>query len=359
MRPRTLPEPMRAYRIGDPAGQFPVWSTEGAKRTSGRWHEAGDAVIYASEHYSTALLEKLVHWNGALPPNQHFIEITIPAGTSYEVVTADIVPDWFCAERGCGPSLWPPVVRGQPQRHPARSLCGRADGTQCRHQHPTCGLQQPDGRAGDPGVVGPPPLSGLTFPSGPALNLLMNRFFLCWVAAVLLLPSPARAVEAAPALTDREIAERLTRLETRLDEGLQGLRADIQQLRADMNQQNQQLREDMNRQNQQLREDMDQLREDMNRQNQQLREDMNEQFARQFRLTVALLGAFTALVAAIIGFALWDRRTMLRPLERTVTGLTEDLSSNRQRLEALLDALRTLGQRNPEVAKVLKQFNLL
>ena len=183
----------------------------------------------------------------------------------------------------------------------------------------------------------------------------MNRFFLWWVAAVLLLPSPVWAVEAAPALTDREIAERLTRLETRLDEGLQGLRADIQQLRADMGQ----LREDMNRQNQQLREDMGQLREDMNRQNQQLREDMNEQFARQFRLTLALLGAFSALVAAIIGFALWDRRTMLRPLERTVTNLTEDLSSNRQRLEALLDALRTLGQRNSEVASVLKQFNLL
>ena len=169
----------------------------------------------------------------------------------------------------------------------------------------------------------------------------MNRFFLGWVVAVLLLPSPVWAVEAPPALTDREIAERLTRLETRLDEGLQGLRADIQQLRADMNQQNQQ------------------LRVDMNRQNQQLREDMNLQFARQFRLTLALLGAFSALVAAIIGFALWDRRTMLRPLERTVTDLTEDLSSNRQRLEALLDALRALGQRNPEVANVLKQFNLL
>ena len=176
---------------------------------------------------------------------------------------------------------------------------------------------------------------------------------------MLLLPSPVWAVEAAPALTDREIAERLTRLETRLDEGLQGLRADIQQLRADMNQQNQQLRADMNQQNQQLREDMGQLRADMNRQNQQLREDMNLQFARQFRLTLALLGAFSALVAAIIGFALWDRRTMLRPLERTVTGLSEDLSSNRRRLEALLDALRALGQRNPEVANVLKQFNLL
>ena len=72
-----------------------MWSPEGARRTSGRWHEAGDAVIYAAEHYSTALLEKLAHWNGTLPPNQHFIEVTIPAETSYEVVTADILPEWF------------------------------------------------------------------------------------------------------------------------------------------------------------------------------------------------------------------------------------------------------------------------
>ncbi len=42
-----------------------------------------------------------------------------------------------------------------------------------------------------------------------------------------------------------------------------------------------------------------------------------------------------------------------------VTSLTEELTTNRQRLEALLDALRALGQRNPEVASVLKQFNLL
>ena len=123
----------------------------------------------------------------------------------------------------------------------------------------------------------------------------MAQYLLRWVVVLLLLPSPLWAAEAAPALSDREIAERLTRLETRLDEGLKALRADIQQLREDMNRQNQQLREDMNRQNQQLREDMD------------------KQFAWQFRLTLALLGAFTALVAAIIGFALWDRRTMIRP----------------------------------------------
>jgi RES domain-containing protein len=96
--PRTLPETMRAYRIGNPAGQFPVWSAEGAKRTSGRWHEAGVEVIYASENYSTAMLEKLVHWNGTLPPNQHYIEITIPKGTSYAVVTAQTFPECFSSD---------------------------------------------------------------------------------------------------------------------------------------------------------------------------------------------------------------------------------------------------------------------
>ena len=40
------------------------------------------------------MLEMLAYWNGAPPSNQHFIEITIPGGTSYEVATADVVPNW-------------------------------------------------------------------------------------------------------------------------------------------------------------------------------------------------------------------------------------------------------------------------
>ena len=72
----------------------PIWSTEGAKQVQGRWHAAGEEVIYASEHYSTALLEKLAQCNGVLPPNQHFVEATIPQGVSYEVVSEDSLPGW-------------------------------------------------------------------------------------------------------------------------------------------------------------------------------------------------------------------------------------------------------------------------
>lgn len=40
------------------------------------------------------MLEKLAHWNGIVPDNQHFVEIMIPRGTSYEVATSDALPGW-------------------------------------------------------------------------------------------------------------------------------------------------------------------------------------------------------------------------------------------------------------------------
>ena len=54
-------------------------------------------MIYASEHYSTAMLEKLVHGSGRIPPNQHYIEITIPNGASYEMFDPASLPEWVHA----------------------------------------------------------------------------------------------------------------------------------------------------------------------------------------------------------------------------------------------------------------------
>lgn len=94
MTVRELSDQLSVWRIGDPDGRFPIYSEEGARRNEGRWHAKGQDVIYTSEHYGTAMLEKLVHYNGVLPPNQHFIEIQIPAGASYEVVTKDSLDGW-------------------------------------------------------------------------------------------------------------------------------------------------------------------------------------------------------------------------------------------------------------------------
>jgi RES domain-containing protein len=92
---QVLDRTLTAYRIGDPDGEFPIFDATGSRLFPGRWNEPDTPVIYASEHYSTAMLEKLAHAAiGKLPPNQHFIEITIPRGLTYEVVTKDSLPGW-------------------------------------------------------------------------------------------------------------------------------------------------------------------------------------------------------------------------------------------------------------------------
>jgi RES domain-containing protein len=91
---QVLDRTLTAYRIGDPDGAYPIFDATGSQFVPGRWNTADATLIYASEHYSTALLEKLANGLGDLPPNQHFIEITIDAGVSYEVFPEARHPGW-------------------------------------------------------------------------------------------------------------------------------------------------------------------------------------------------------------------------------------------------------------------------
>lgn len=94
MSAQILDRTLTAYRIGDPAGAHPIFDATGSKLWPGRWNTSASPVIYTSEHYSTAVLEKLVHGNGQMPPNQHWIEITIPPGVSYEMFSTTHHPGW-------------------------------------------------------------------------------------------------------------------------------------------------------------------------------------------------------------------------------------------------------------------------
>lgn len=169
----------------------------------------------------------------------------------------------------------------------------------------------------------------------------MSRLLL--VAAILLsllFPSGGQAIETAPPISDREIIERLTRLE----ENVKALREGQDSLRQGQ---------------ESLRQEMQQLRQEMNTQMQQLRTDMNAQFSHAFQLIVGLLGAFAAIVVVTISFALWDRRTMIRPFESKVKAIEEELAQSRQRFHALLEALRSLSVHDRRLADLLKQFDLL
>ena len=142
------------------------------------------------------------------------------------------------------------------------------------------------------------------------------------VFTLILCNSSTFAIETAPHISDREIVERLTRLE----EG-QGA----------------------------LREEVKQLREDMNKQF----DRADAQFDRIVNIMLGILGAFAAMCGGTIWFALWDRRTMIRPFEDKVKKIEDDISENRNKLHTLLEAFKTLSKTDEKVANILKKFNFL
>jgi RES domain-containing protein len=96
---RRLPEPLTAYRIGDAAGEWPVFSGEGSRKTEGRWNERGQNIMYLAQNLSTAVLEIIVRLK-RLPPNQHYVSVTIPQGVSYEKLNPETLPGWHEANQG-------------------------------------------------------------------------------------------------------------------------------------------------------------------------------------------------------------------------------------------------------------------
>jgi RES domain-containing protein len=83
-----------AYRIGSRA--HPLLDGGGASASSeARWNSRGRHVIYASEHYATAVLEKAAQLSALrLPPTLVYIRIDIPLSASVEEVETRALPEW-------------------------------------------------------------------------------------------------------------------------------------------------------------------------------------------------------------------------------------------------------------------------
>ena len=93
-----LDEPLRVYRIAD--SRHPIFDGAGAAALGGRWNSPGRRVIYASETYAGALLEKLAHTNiGRVPSNQVYVEIEIPESVEIEILDSAGLPGWDQAGR--------------------------------------------------------------------------------------------------------------------------------------------------------------------------------------------------------------------------------------------------------------------
>ncbi len=134
--------------------------------------------------------------------------------------------------------------------------------------------------------------------------------------AILLVPMVAAAVEKAPRITDREIVERLTRLE----EGQKTLNKRFDDLHAEMNGRF---------------DDVNRRIDDVNRRIDDLRAEMNE----RFNTLQWMLGLFIAISLVILGFVLrmqWQMQRRQTGLEATLNAHKDELGFLKNLIEKLL-----------------------
>lgn len=75
--------------------RYPVYDGSGAALEGARWNSPGRVLIYTSEHYATAVLEKLVHAGRTqLPGAHHAAAIDIPDDLQLEIFRPTAVPGW-------------------------------------------------------------------------------------------------------------------------------------------------------------------------------------------------------------------------------------------------------------------------
>ena len=152
----------------------------------------------------------------------------------------------------------------------------------------------------------------------------------------LLWTIPVAAYDTAPRISDKEIVERLTRLE----EGQKALFRELDKRFEAIDRRF---------------ESIDKRFESFDKRF----EAINKRFAEFHALVIGIIASFACIVAVTIGFAIWDRRTAVKPVENKIDILTEDLSTHKGKLSTLLNALRKKAETDQDLAAVLRSFSIL
>lgn len=84
-------------------------------------------------------------------------------------------------------------------------------------------------------------------------------------------------------------------------------------------------------------------------------EQVDKRFDDMFNFFYILTGIFTAIMVASIGFAFWDRRTVIRQARKEAIEFIEQEGLTRR----MLDALRAAAQENEALAKAMRSSHLL
>jgi hypothetical protein len=90
-------------------------------------------------------------------------------------------------------------------------------------------------------------------------------------------------------------------------------------------------------------------------------EQVDKRFEENFTYIGYIIALFGTMFAATIAFALWDRRTMIKPFETKIIEIESEIFKLKKEKNngKILVALRDLAKTDIKLAEILKSHNLL
>lgn len=171
-------------------------------------------------------------------------------------------------------------------------------------------------------------------------------------------------VSAADVPADVSDQDRLIRIEARLD----GIDGRLGRLEDRFNRFEERIDNRLNRFEDRMDKEMVSIRADLNSQLALTRADLNSQLASTRaelgghlnRMNNMLIG-FLGLLAVGLGLTMWDRRSVLKPIETEIRQIEADVADkgSKRMLESAVNALRAWGQEDQRMAAILKRLNLM
>jgi len=113
---------------------------------------------------------------------------------------------------------------------------------------------------------------------------------------------------------------------------------------------------------QEIKEEQKLIRQEIKEIRQELNQEIKENRKEIISTVLTLFGILISLILGLFGFIIWDRRTFMRPIERKVIILEQEIVNIKEyknKMQQIIDAFRELSKTDEKVAYLLKQFNLL
>ena len=164
-------------------------------------------------------------------------------------------------------------------------------------------------------------------------------------------------VSAADSQSDVSDQDRLVRIEARLD----GIDGRLGRLEDRFNRFEERIDDRLTRFEERFEDRMDKemstIRAELNSQLASTRADLSGHLNRMNNMLIGFLG----LLAVGLGLTMWDRRSVLKPIETEIRQIEADVADkgSKRMLESAVNAFRAWGQEDQRMAAILKRLNLM